>query len=66
VHGRLDNLFVFDDQLAADCVVMERLRRLRTRDVEAGEIAAGRAAVSGRHGTTVLGEREPADSGVWA
>src|SRR6516225_3111466 len=40
------HLFVFDLELTAHREVVKRLRRLRDRNVEAGEVAAGVAAVS--------------------
>jgi hypothetical protein len=45
-----DDLLVLDLELATNGVVMERLCSPALLDVESGEVAAGRAAVSGRHG----------------
>lgn len=67
-HDRVDppghHLFILDDQVPTDREVVERLGRLRDRDVEAGEVAAGVAAVSRQaHGSTVV--RSAAGTRSW-
>lgn len=61
VDRLFEHLFVFDDEVATDREVEERLGRLGARDVETGQIAASRTAIPGRHGTTVLGPLEDPD-----